>query len=372
MVSDHRRALAQLRAQARQSRESGCFAVAARLEHQAAELARSLSLAGERTQALLWEGYSLRLAGEDDLALAIFLQIAGERAASADPSDVFSALTAIIHISLECKPAHFCRTLLEQGRRYLLDLRRPWTAPLDFLEGELAYRQGDFTAAWDEHRRAWAGWRDEYPRLTPATHLWALCRVAFRRRDLDELASLTEKLAGLRSVQALEQRLVQRAILLCQRAQRTTQASPAVFDLKMVETALNLLTVTGGASDRSHCSTHQEALRALALAGRWTEIDIALSSWPLPIDQFDAALCLGDLALQRMRVALGWPVADDDYGEEAAAVSTPQSTLAEALRETERYYQAALSLATAEDERLETVWYSAVVRDRQRRFRRVA
>ncbi|MFO1371345.1 MAG: hypothetical protein U1F42_02785 [Candidatus Competibacteraceae bacterium] len=75
-------------------------------------------------RALLWEGYSLRQAGEDDLALAALLQAANERAASADPADVFSALVAILHISLERKTAAFCRALLEQGRRYLADLRQ--------------------------------------------------------------------------------------------------------------------------------------------------------------------------------------------------------------------------------------------------------
>ncbi|NJM11574.1 MAG: hypothetical protein HC889_06540, partial [Synechococcaceae cyanobacterium SM1_2_3] len=166
-------------------------------------------MAGERVRALLWEGYSLRLAGEDDLALATLLQAASEQAATADPADVFSALIAIIHISLERKPTAFCRALLEQGRRYLGDLRQPWTAPLDFLEGELAYRRGDFATAWDWHCRAWAGWRNESPRLTAATHVWALCRVAFRRRDPAELEKFIGTLSELRPVPVLERQLAQ-------------------------------------------------------------------------------------------------------------------------------------------------------------------
>jgi hypothetical protein len=303
MASD-RQALDRLRAQARQAREAGDYSQAARLERQAVERAGALGLVGERTRALLWEGYSLRQAGEDDLALAALLQAANERAASADPADVFSALIAIIHLSLERKTASFCRALLEQGRRYLADIRQPWTALLDYLEGDLAYRRGDFAAAWDWHSRAWAGRREEYPRLTPATHLWALCRTAFRRRDADELARLTKTLADLDPTPLLERQLVQRAWLLDWRARRTrhpTEAAP-------VELALAVL----AAADEGNrdFGARQEVLRVLALAGRWVEIDAALSRHPLDCERFENALLLGDLALNRARAALGLSTVD--------------------------------------------------------------
>ena len=66
-MTPDRPTLARLREQAGQARQAGHYARAARLERQAVELAETLGLSGERTQALLWEGYSLRLAGEDDL-----------------------------------------------------------------------------------------------------------------------------------------------------------------------------------------------------------------------------------------------------------------------------------------------------------------
>ncbi|MDS4068652.1 MAG: hypothetical protein RKO24_03440, partial [Candidatus Competibacter sp.] len=91
MTAD-RRTLERLRAQARQARETGDYSQAARLERQAVDRAEFLGLAGERTRALLWEGYSLRQAGEDDLALAALLQAANERSGAADPADVFGAL----------------------------------------------------------------------------------------------------------------------------------------------------------------------------------------------------------------------------------------------------------------------------------------
>ena len=358
MTTD-RRTLDSLRAQARQARAVGDYGRAARLERQVVERAEALGWLGERTRALLWEGYSLRQAGEDDLALAALLQAANERTAPVDPADVFSALVAIVHISLDHKSAGFCRVVLDQGRRLLADLRRPWSAPLDYLAGELALRRGDFTAAWDWHSRAWAGWRDEHPHLTPTTHLWALCRAAFHRRDAGELARLTEILAELHPAQALERQLVQRARLLDWRARRTLHPG----DAAPVEPVLDLLAAAN--EGNRDFGARRDALRALALAGCWAEVDAALSRRPLDVERFDDALLLGDLALGRARAALGWPAVDEDYGESANNGSAPPSALAsEALRAAESHYRAALPLAEIEDERLETDWHGATVRER--------
>lgn len=355
--------LARLRDQARQARAAGHYRQAAQLERQAVELAGALGLMGERTRALLWEGYSLRQAGDDDLALAALLQAANERAASADPADVFSALVAILHISLERKTVAFCRTLLEQGRRYLVDIRQPWTALLDFLEGELEFRRGDFAAAWDWHFRAWAGWREEYPRLTPATHLWALCRVAFHRHDVAELERLTGLLSVLHPAQTLERQLVQRAQLLLWRARRVTEANSAAIPAP-VETTRALLAGEGNGESRD-TGARREALRVLALAGCWEEVDVALSRQPLQADTFENALLLGDLALNRVRVALELPAVDDDCGEISVDVSAPVSSPASiALCEAEGHYQVARRLAEIEDERLETVWYEDTLQRR--------
>jgi hypothetical protein len=355
MPSD-RQTLAQLRNQARQARDGGHYHAAARLERQAVELAGTLGWAGERTRALLWEGYSLRQAGEDDLALAALLQAAGERAATADPADVFSALIAIIHLSLERKSAIFCRALLEQGRRYLADIRQPWAAPLDFLGGELAGRRGDFASAWDWHCRAWAGWRNESPRLTAATHLWALCRVAFRRRDPAELERLTETLAELRPVPVLERQLAPRARLLLWRARRATVTSGDHSEPAPIESVLALLAAATEGVTRDFGVRH-EALQVLALAGCWETVDDALLQHPLNAECFANALLLGDLALNRARAALKLPPMDVDYGDFSTHAIGD-------LSEAERCYQAALSLAAAEDERLDTGWHGETLRQR--------
>ncbi len=356
MVSG-RRAIDHLRAQARQARADGRFAQAARLEREAVEVAGMLGLVGERTRALLWEGYSLRQAGEDDLALTALLQAANERAATADPADVFSALIAIIRISLECKTASFCRALLEQGRRYLADIRQPWTAPLDFLEGELAYRRGDFATAWDWHSRAWVSWRDEHPRLTAATHLWALCRAAFRRHGLAELERLVDQLSELHPTQFLERQLLQRAQLLRWRARRAVDPPYHASKPAPVEMAIALLADSINSESRDF-GAWREALRVLALAGYWDEVDVALSRHPLQIECFESALLLGDLALIRERMGLGLPAVDDDYDEPTADTPAPFSALAAgALRQVESHYRAAWQLAELEDKRLETTWH---------------
>ncbi|MFZ1324590.1 MAG: hypothetical protein WAT67_00960 [Candidatus Contendobacter sp.] len=344
---------AQLRAHAQQERAEGRYLAAARLERQAAERAGALGRVGERQRALLWEGYSLRQAGEDDLALALLLQTVSAQAATTDPADGFAALVAILHLSLDRKPVAFCRALLEQARRQLVDLGQPWTAALDYVVGELAYRRGDWAAAWDRHCRAWAGWRDAHPRLTAATHVWALARTAFRRRDVTELARWTAALVALHPGSVLEQQLVRRARLLTWRAQRLVELDHAA----PVELAVEVLTIA--ATGTRDFGARAEALRVLALAGCWEAIDAELSRQPLPAACFESALLLGDLALHRARAARRWPPVDDDYGEQPGALRTGDATPSALL-----HLQTALALGAHEDARLETTWHRVIVQER--------
>jgi hypothetical protein len=365
MLSD-RRTFDRLRAQARQAREIRDYRQAARLERQAAEWAGAQGLAGLRAQALLWEGYSLRQAGEDDLALSALLQAAHDRV-TADPADVFSALIAILHISLERKPFRFCRTLMDQTRDWLFELRRPWNAPLDFLEGELALRRGEFAAAWDWHQRAWAGWRDEHPRLTPATHLWALCRTAFWLGDPAILEQEVGKLAELHPTQSLERELVQRGQLLLWRVQRA-ESGP-------VHLALDLLTSSISAGDTRDSGTYRETLRTLALAGCWREVDDAFAQRPLKNDCFEEQLLLADLRLNRLRMALGLPIRDDDDNEAAintAQLKVAQSVSPEMVNQLQQSYEVIQALADEQDRRLETDWYGERVRRRWNQFKLLA
>jgi hypothetical protein len=367
MILDHP-TLARLREQATQARKMGHYAQAAEWERQAVELAVTLGLTGERTRALLWEGYSLRLAGEADLALAALLPVVNESALTTDPADRFSALIAILHISLERKPARFCQALLEQGRRDLMEFRQPWAALLDFLEGELAFRRGDFTAAWNWHQHAWAGRRETHPRLTPATHLWALCRTAFRRREQAELERLTHQLNELRPNSTLERQLVMRARWLSWRAQRAATASNVTADPALVEEARAFLTGVAQQQETHDFGARLEALRLLALAGDWNLIDAALRHNPPRPASFETALCLGDLAVNRARAALKLPVVDDDYGETtfgaASLARLDSARISAELGEAESRYRDALRLAADQDRRLETGWYSDTVHRR--------
>lgn len=359
--------LARLREQAGQARRIGCYAQAARLERQAVELAGTLGLAGERTRALLWEGYSLRLAGQDDLAMVALLQAIHEPASTTDLADRFSALITILHLSLERKSARFCRALLEQGRRDLVESRQPWATLLDFLEGELAFRRGDFATAWNAYERAWAGRRESHPRLTLATHLWALCRTAFRRCERPELEQLTDQLIELRPGSILEQQLVMRAQWLRWRAQRAFATSA---DLAPIEQARMFLTATETAGESGDFGGRLEALRVLALTGDWELIDTQWRDKPLYPKTFETALAWGDLALQRARTMLELPVVDDDYGAtsvDVVALAKPDSDQAAAVfNEAERCYQEARRFAQEQDQRLETGWYSDTVYQRIR------
>ena len=368
-MTPDRPTLARLREQAGQARQAGHYARAAQLERQAVELAETLGLTGERTRALLWEGYSLRQAGEDDLALAALLQAINELVPTVDPADQFGALTTILHISLERKSIRFCRALLEQGRRELAESRQPWSALLDFLEGELAYRQGDFAAAWNWHERAWDGRRDTHPRLTPATHLWARCRTAFRHREPAEVERLAQQLRELRPNAALERQLVMRARWLAWRAQR------AATDPTPVEQARAFLTRAAGEREPRDCSGRIEALRVLALADDWELITADLRQKPLHPDAFETALGLGDLALGRARAVLGLPAVDDDYGEpftDIAPVAPDSDRVAAVLGEAERCYQEAGRFAEEQDQRLQCRWYGDTVQERQARLNRLS
>ena len=369
-MTPDRPTLARLRDQAAQARQAGHYPRAAQLEQQAVELAETLGLAGERTRALLWQGYSLRQAGEDDLALAALLQAFNQPAPTADPADRFGALIAILHISLERKSLHFCRALLDQGRRELAEARQPWSALLDFLEGDLAYRRGDFAAAWNWHERAWVGRRDTHPRLTPATHLWARCRTAFRRREPAEVERLAQQVRELRPNAALEQELVVRAQWLSWRAQRAAAVAPPA-DLAPVEQAQAFLTRAARACEPRDFGARIEALRVLALAGNWDLIAADLRQKPLHPATFETALGLGDVALGRARAALGLPAVDDDYGEPAADIApmAPASDrVAAALGEAEQGYREAGRFAEEQDQRLQTRWHGDTVQHRQSRF----
>ena len=117
-----------------------------------------------------------------------------------------------------------------------------------------------------------------------------------------------------------------------------------------------LLATTAEGVNRDFGVRH-EALQALALAGYWETADVALVQRPLESECFANALLLGDLALNRARAALKLPPMDVDYGDFSICAIGD-------LSEAERCYQTALSLAAAEDERLDTDWHGATARRR--------
>jgi hypothetical protein len=238
---------------------------------------------------------------------------------------------------------------------------------LDFLEGELAFRRGDFAAAWDWQARAWAGRRDAHPRLTPATYLWALCRTAFRRRERPELEGFTRQLSELRPNSTLEWQLAMRAQWLVWRAQRVDQAAEVHADQTPVERAQAFLAQRAREGKPRDFGARLEALRVLALMGDWDRIDTALRHESLPPVCFETALGVGDLAVSRVRAALGLPAVDDDYGETGITVTATLAatdSIAARLREAEQCYQDALHWAEEQDQRLGTGWYQATVDQR--------
>ncbi len=351
----------QLRERAWQERRAGRYAQAAELERQAAEWAETAGQPGLQVQAWLWEGYCLRQAGDSDTALAILMQAVNSVAAEIDPADSYSALTTVIAIALNRKPAAFCRRLLAQGREYLDNLGRPqWRPMLDFLEGELEYTRGDFAAAWTHYQRAWENRQDSYPCFTAVTHLWALCRTAFRRCDPAALQQVVASMEAQEDLQVLEKLLIERARLLLWRACRHLEME------LVVELALDTLN-TAGLIQLEDKGAVRDGLRVLALTERWQLLDEASSRYPLG-NGFEDWLCLGDLALGRMRAASGLPAQDTEYGGEPPALLETQkkmpATALEPWRRVEHCYRTAQPLAVAEDRRLETGWHQEILAQR--------
>lgn len=198
-----------------------------------------------------------------------------------------------------------------------------------------------------------------------------MCRTAFRRRHLAELERLSKALVDLRPSATLERQLVERARLLLWRARRTVDVSrPAPDPTGPVETTLALLASVEG--ENHDFGARLEVLRALALADCWDAVDEVLARHELKPGCFESALLLGDLALNRARAALGLPVVDDDYGEDADVASSsldrPDPEARSTLERAGPHYQAALTLAEAEDERLETPARGMTVRNRLRQL----
>jgi len=356
----------QLREQAVQARRAGHYAKAAQTERQLAELAATHGLEQQRVRALLWEGHCLRQLGDHELALAVLMQAANTRSPDADPADVFSALTNLIHLAIARKPVAFSRKLLNQGEVYLLQLGKPeWRHLLDFLAGELAAACAELDSAWQHYQTAWAGWRESYPYFTAASHLWALCKTAFRRRDAVALAQWTAALEERAVNHALEKTLAQRARLLLFRAQRAEggEFAPAA------ELALTTLATLGNL-DMREPGTVRECLRVLALAQRWTEIDQTLERQPLGTE-FEDFLCLGDGALNRARAVLNLAPVDDEYETELPPLHSWQSSPVglEYLDRAETHYRAAETSAASEDTRLEIGWHGATLAERLGRVR---
>ncbi len=196
--------------------------------------------------------------------------------------------------------------------------------------------------------------------------MWALCRTAFRRRELPELEGFTRQLCELRPHSTLERQLVMRAQWLVWRARRVDQAPEFNADQTPVMQAQAFLAQRAGEGKSRDFGARLEALRVLALMGDWDRIDTALRHEPLPPVGFEMALSLGDLAVSRVRATLGLPIIDDDYGEIGVTTTATLAadSIAARLREVERYYQDALRWAEEQDQRLGTDWYRATVNQR--------
>lgn len=355
---------------AEEARRGGLYLKAAKIYHQAGELAQAQHDERARVSCLLWEGHSLSLANHYDEALPVLMQAAASRSPEANPADIYNALTSALDIALERKSAAFCCALIQQTRDWLeQNQKEAWRHKLDLLTGKLELYRGEFAEAYRWFVDAWSVWRDEYPSFTAVAHLRWLCDAAFRCRDLPhlrqwvaEIESCDKKNDEWNKVNARERRL------LLFRAERTAGSDfTAAADLaRSIIDHWEMFEGTSGAD-------MIPGLRALVLARRRPDVERVMARYTLN-EGFYGLLFSGDERLARAREALGMAMQDDEYDVEFPDPLPPfpdAATGLQFLREATALYEQAMKEAAAEDERLETDYHVRTLHERLARAQRI-
>lgn len=354
---------------AEESLRGGLYLKAAKLYHQAGEIAKELRNEGELIECLFWEGNCFQVANQKDDALPLFLQVSACQNPEVDPADIYGATTNAINLSLETKSLSFCRGLIRQSRAWLkIHQKEDWRHILDKLEGDLEYYRGEFVAAYQCHINAYHCWKGIYPYYTELTHLYSLCETTFNLRDISSLQKWVNTIESCSMEYEGEKVFAKKARLLLFRAQRSYTSSAAV-DLAI--STLDHMEMIDGVDGYS-CIT---ALRVLMLAKRWSEVDRIKEKYGMEeYDRFFGGLFLGDDQLCRARAALGMETRDDVYDLEFPDPAPPFPDLKagfEYINKAIPFFELVKDDAGFEDERLETGYYTRTIEERLSRARRM-
>ncbi len=407
-----RAALEQLRDLGEESHRAGLHAKAARFFGEARELAAQNGFENDRVYMLFWEAYSLVKMEDTEGAMPLLLEAAASRMPEINPADAFNAAVWLLEISLVEKPVSFCREFLAQTRAYLIGINKQnWGHMLDFLEGSLEFHRGDFPRAHQHFLQAWETSPQStmaYPSYTPATYLEKLFDTAFHLRDHAGMQRWVEAIEACFKEIEIDKIRAMSARMRMFRAERAEGGALSIArEIALVN--LDALELVEGNYSRYNL----DFLRVLMLARRWDVVERRLAGFSMD-DGFMLSIFRGDALLCQTREALGRPVLDDEYeippgsdnpgepilekganrtGEiKAGAFSSFLSTLLPAggathekeifskkpphldsdralilLKQAAQYYKKARKEALAEDERLETNYYTILVEGRLER-----
>lgn len=354
---------------------SGLHRKAADIAHRGAEQARAAGQHLWRIRFLFWEGENLQCNGERSAAQIPLLEAARPEA-EADPADQYNALTTLIEIGLADKDATWCRRLLAQGHAYLESIHKtPWRHKLDFLEGALEARRGEWPQAQGCYRRAWEfkPQHRAYPGFTTATHLLQLVYTAFQQQQLAELGHWQGELEGCDKVLETDRLKEQYGHLLHWRAQRASGEAGLETNSTVTTAALQLLRHKQGLELQDN-GFSRNPLRVLLLTGHWAALDDWLARLHWQSDSFEDALFRGDERLARARHALQLPPRDEEWLPTVIEHTKPtlptasQNEQARALlHQAREHYQANADTARKEDQRLETQYYTNTLNQRLER-----
>ncbi len=407
-------AMEQLKELGEEAHRAGLHAKAVRFFSEARELAGQNGFEQDRVYLLFWEAYSLVKVEDAEAAMPLLLEAANSRMPEVNPADAFNAAVWLLEISLVEKPVSFCRDLLAQTRRYLAGINKEhWLHMVDFLEGNLEFHRGDFPLARQHFLQAWETSPQTtmaYPSYTPATYLEKLFDVAFLLRDKAGMNRWLEAIEAcmkeieIDKVRALGARL---------RMFRVERAGGGDFSIaqEIALASLDALELVEGDYSRYIL----DFLRVPMLARRWKVVERRLSGFSMD-EGFPHHIFRGDALLCQAREALGTPILDDDH-ECAPDADRPEKTIPEKedvraveiktnsfstflsrllppggttrddafvatrsplpdpkraaphLEQAAQCYTQAREEAGAEDERLETNYYTAMVEGRLERVR---
>ncbi len=331
------------------------YADCIRLATEGLRLAEASQEVATQTLMLVWLGESHWQRKETEHAVAA-LSRAAEAGPPADPSDVFNALSTLLSIAVLERPLAEAKALIARGHAHLQrhDQQRS-RHMLDFSEGDLAARRGDWHAALEHYRAAHAHQHDDTgsPRFTLVSYRIKLAEASFMLGDAKALSDWCAQIDAAPKLVEGDRLRAEQVRLLCYRAGIAEPAGARGGAVATARRLLRWLEEIGG----HQADFARDAMQVLLRAGDWLSVETWLDYPGIG----DDPLIRGDLHLARARQALGLPARDPDWpsppsqSDRVDRVGNVNPAKAKGALEAARaQYAGKQAWAEREDRRLET------------------